>query len=208
MRKNVIDLTNCTAILRYEHENYKNGKLRITVNYKGSFLVSSLIKDTVLSGNDAAKKILNQLNSEYTFKFTKDDCDKIVAQAKNLMKSGQNITNKSTVDAVLRKIYRFHLANYEKYHMSGLEGEKQLTYIRKNENRVYLCIQYKDLSYIFERIGESWKSLDFRRDLEMIYDVWENGGTSHDGLYQNKAEKIGWSIRVPLKEIIRGKEVA
>lgn len=209
MSKNTVKLTNCTVNLEVEHENYKNGRLSVIVEYEDDFLTPIDIEHTVLKNTGAVKKIADILESSCIIDFTDDDCKKICDIGRQLMSTPVNVAQKMRIKDLVREIYYYHLRYCKKYHLNALQGQKALTYIRENDGVKYLCVNYyKALQYILDDIHSGWKATEFKKMAIRVFDLWANGDLYHRGLYQNRTAGEEWSIRIPLKDFLTKEEMA
>ena len=208
MNKNTVNLTNCVANLEIEHENYRNGRLSIIVEYKGKYLDPIDIKIAVLKNAEAAKKIENILDTNCMIDFTEDDCKKICEEGRKLIYAPVNVAQKMEIRDVVRAIYEHYLNYCKKNYYDVLVGEKTSIYIRENKGIKYLGINYyKALQDILNAVNSGWKATELKKMAIRVFDLWENGDQYHRGLYQNRGAKEEWSIRIPLDTILTKEEV-
>ncbi len=214
MSGKMVELTNCAVILRYEHENYKNGKLHIEIYHDGDWLGDMYRVEVIPSDKDKTlKNIKSQLQGVYTFEITEEDCEKIMNECFNIMGNSKNVADSMTFSGALRELYQYHINNCKSYHLNEWVDGHELTYIKSRKmgdtEIKYFCIQCRAIQPLLDEIDANMKSLDFKRAADIIFNLWSNGSGSHRAEYQNRCVPLEkhWSIRIPMngdfREIIK-----
>ncbi len=207
MSENTVKLTNCAAKMRYEHENYKNARLHIVINYEGEWLEDEHRVKIIPSNKDKTlENIKNQLQGVYMFQITEEDCEKIMIQCIKIMGKSRNVANSLTFNGALRELYRYHIDNCKSYHLNEWVDGHEVTYIRSRKMEDteinYFCIQCRAIQSLLDAVDADMKSLSFKREADVIFTLWSNGSGSHRAEYQNRCEPLEkyWSIRIPMDE--------